>query len=69
MIRTLVICLLSCLITSLNCQKAHLPPDIPESPKYISILALGDSYTKGESVPWAKTSRTSLPIVCGRQAI
>jgi lysophospholipase L1-like esterase len=38
----------------LNCQKAHLPPDIPESPKYISILALGDSYTKGESVPWAK---------------
>ena len=54
MIRTLEICLFFCLLTSLHCQKEQAPPDIPEPPKYISILALGDSYTKGESVPWAK---------------
>lgn len=42
----------TCLFALLNCQKEQAPPDIPELSRAISILALGDSYTKGESVPW-----------------
>jgi len=61
------VCLLLLVISALfaNCQKEESSPPLPTTPvngannnslpmEQIDILALGDSYTKGQGVDWAK---------------
>ncbi len=52
MFRFLPFCLSTCLLAATHCQQENIPPGPTNLPAPLSILALGDSYTKGESVSW-----------------